>query len=319
VGGVTVSNATLHNQDEIEKKDVRAGDWVFVRRAGDVIPEVVAPIKELRKGSLPKFTMPAKCPVCGTKVERAEGEAVTRCPNLTCPAQVRGRLYHFASRGAMDIEGLGDKLIDQLVTAELVKTPADLYRLRLDDLVPLERMAEKSAQNVIDAIERSKHTTLPRFIYALGIRNVGETVAEVLAEHFDSIEDLMKAGEEELSEIHGVGEVIAREIRAWFSVAANRKVVERLLAAGVGFARAPRAKSSEFAGKSFVFTGTLTKFTREEAEAEVKKRGGKATSSVSKSTTYVVAGDKAGSKLDKAQKLGVAVIGEDEFLKMIGR
>jgi DNA ligase (NAD+) len=319
VGGVTVSNATLHNQDEIDKKDVRAGDWVFVRRAGDVIPEVVAPIKELRKGSLPKFTMPARCPVCGTKVEHPEGEAVTRCPNVTCPAQVRGRLYHFASRGAMDIEGLGDKLIDQLVTAGLVKTPPDFYRLRLDDLVPLERMAEKSAQNVIGAIERSKHTTLPRFIYALGIRNVGETVAEVLAEHFESIEAFMDASEEELSEIHGVGDVIAREIRSWVSAAANRRVVERLLVSGVTFARAARAKTGEFAGKTFVFTGVLTRFTREEAEAEVKKRGGKATSSVSKTTTYVVAGDKAGSKLEKARKLGVEVVDEDEFLKMIGR
>ena len=319
VGGVTVSNATLHNQDEIDKKDVRVGDWVFVRRAGDVIPEVVAPVVELRKGTLPKFTMPAKCPVCGTKVERPEGEAVTRCPNLTCPAQVHGRLIHFASRGAMDIEGLGVKLIEQLVGAGLVKTPADFYRLRVADLMPLERMAEKSAQNVIDAIERSKHTTLPRFVYALGIRNVGETVAELLAEHFDSVEALLGADEEELSAIHGVGDVIAREIRAWASVAANRGVVERLLEAGVTFARAPRAASQEFAGQTFVFTGVLTRFTREEAEAEVKRRGGKATSSVSKNTTYVVAGDKAGSKLDKAQKLGVTVLSEDEFLKMIGK
>jgi DNA ligase (NAD+) len=319
VGGVTVSNATLHNQDEVDKKDVRVGDWVFVRRAGDVIPEVVAPVKELRKGTLRKFTMPEKCPVCGTKVERPGGEAVTRCPNATCPAQVRGRLIHFASRGAMDIEGLGDKLIDQLVTAGLVKTLADFYKLTRDDLLPLERMAEKSAQNVIAAIERSKHTTLPRFMYALGIRNVGETVAEFLAEHFDSIEALLDADEDTLSGIHGVGEVIAREIRAWASVAANRRMVEKLLAAGITFAHAPRATSSEFAGQTFVFTGTLTRFTREDAEAEVKQRGGKATSTVSKSTTYVVAGDRAGSKLEKARKLGVTVIGEDEFLAMIGR
>lgn len=319
VGGVTVSNATLHNADEIDKKDVRAGDWVFVRRAGDVIPEVVAPIKELRKGSLPKFKMPEKCPVCGTQVERLEGEAVTRCPNSSCPVQVRGRLIHFASRGAMDIEGLGVKLIDQLVTAGVVETPADFYRFGIDDLLPLERMAEKSAQNVIDAIERSKHTTLPRLIYALGIRNVGETVAEVLAEHVDSVEALLDASEEELSNIHGVGDVIAREIRAWASVPANRRLVRDLLKAGIAFARAPRARSDEFAGMSFVFTGTLTKFTREEAEAEVKKRGGKAVSSVSKGTTYVVAGDKAGSKLEKAQKLEVDVIDEDAFLRMIGR
>ncbi len=319
VGGVTVSNATLHNADEIEKKDVRVGDWVFVRRAGDVIPEVVAPVKELRKGSLPKFKMPEKCPVCGTRVVRPEGEAVTRCPNFACPIQVRGRLIHFVSRGAIDIEGLGFKLVDQLVTAALVETPADFYKLTVDDLIPLERMAEKSAQNVIDAIERSKHTTLPRFIYALGIRNVGETVAEVLAEHFGSIEALMEASEEELSSIHGVGEVIAQEIRTWTSVAGNRKLVRDLVKAGITFARAPRATSTELAGKTFVFTGTLTKFTREEAEAEVKKRGGKAASSVSKNTSYVVAGENAGTKLEKAQKLGVEVIDEDAFLRMIRR
>ncbi len=318
VGGVTISNATLHNADEIERKDVRVGDWVFVRRAGDVIPEIVGPIKELRKGSLPKFKMPDKCPVCGTKAQRLEGEAVTRCPNFACPVQVRGRLIHFASRSAMDIEGLGFKLVDQLVTAELVETPSDIYKVTLDDLVNLERMAEKSGRNVIDAIERSKRTTLPRFVYALGIRNVGETVAEVLAEHFDSIDALMDASEEELANIHGVGPVIAREIRAWTSVPANRKLVRDLVKAGITFARAAQPSSNELAGKTFVFTGTLTKFSREEAEAEVKKHGGKAASSVSKATSYVVAGDKAGSKLEKAQRLGVEVIDEDAFLRMIG-
>jgi DNA ligase (NAD+) len=317
VGGVTISNATLHNADEIERKDVRVGDWVFVRRAGDVIPEVVAPIKELRKGSLPKFKMPDKCPVCGTKAERLEGEAVTRCPNFACPVQVRGRLIHFASRGTMDIEGFGFKLVDQVVSAGLVETPADIYRLTVEDLIPLERMAKKSAQNVVDAIERSKHTTLPRFIYALGIRNVGETVAEVLAEHFASMDDVMKASEEELSNIHGVGSVIAREIHAWTSVASNRKLVNELLKSGIEFKRGPSAVSNELAGKTFVFTGTLTKFTREDAESEVKKRGGKAASSVSKSTTFLVAGEKAGSKLEKAQKLGVEVIDEDAFLRLI--
>ncbi len=318
VGGVTVSNATLHNQDEIDKKDVRVGDWVWVRRAGDVIPEVVGPILDLREGSPRKFRIPEKCPVCGTAVVRPEGEAVTRCPNSTCPAQVMGKLIHFASRGAMDIEGLGEKLIEQLVDAGLVSTPADFYRLKVDDLVPLERMAEKSAQNVIDAIEHSKHTTLPRFIYALGIRNVGETVAEILAEHAGTIETLMDTGEDELAEIHGVGEVIAQEFRTWADARQNRKLVEQLRKAGIEFAAVEKA-SDEFAGKTFVFTGTLTKFTRDEAEAEVKKRGGKASGSVSKNTSYVVAGDKAGSKLEKAQKLGVDVISEDDFLKMIGR
>jgi DNA ligase (NAD+) len=257
--------------------------------------------------------------VCGTPVERIEGEAVTRCPNTTCPAQVRGRLIHFAARGAMDIEGLGEKLVDQLVTAELVHDPSDLYHLTVRQLADLERMAEKSAQNVIDAIEHSKQATMARFIYALGIRNVGETVAELLAENLGSVDELLDADTEKLGEIRGIGDVIAEEIHAWASVPANRKVLKRLLAAGITFARAPRAVSNEFEGKTFVFTGTLGKLTREEAEAEVKKRGGKPSGSVSKQTSYVVAGEKAGSKLEKAQKLGVPVIDEDEFLKMIGR
>jgi DNA ligase (NAD+) len=319
VGGVTVSNVTLHNEDEVRRKDVRVGDMVWVRRAGDVIPELVAPILEQRPKGTRKFKMPARCPVCGTPLERIEGEAVTRCPNITCPAQVRGRLIHFAARGAMDIEGLGEKLIDTLVTADLVHDPSDIYDLTVDKLVELERMGEKSAQNVINAIEGSKHTTLARFIHAMAIPGVGETVAELLANHFDSVEKLLDASDEELSEIHGIGDVLAGEIRSWASIKKNRDVVKRLLAAGITFKKAPRATSNEFDGKTFVFTGTLSKFSREEAEAEVKKRGGKAAGSVSKQTSYVVAGEKAGSKLEKAQKLGVAVIDEDAFLKMIGR
>ena len=319
VGGVTVSNVTLHNEDEVLRKDVRVGDMVWVRRAGDVIPELVAPILESRPEGTRKFKMPAKCPVCGTPVERIEGEAVTRCPNTTCPAQIRGRLIHFAARGAMDIEGLGEKLVDSLVTAELVSDPSDIYHLTVDKLVELERMGEKSAQNVVNAIEGSKHTTMARFIYALGILGVGETVAELLANNLESIDELLEADVDKLSQIRGIGTVIAEEIHAWASVAANKRVVKRLLAAGITFKKAPRATSKEFDGQTFVFTGTLTKFTREEAEAEVKKRGGKAAGSVSKQTSYVVAGEKAGSKLEKAQKLGVTVIDEDEFLKMIGR
>ena len=320
VGGVTVSNVTLHNEDEVLRKDVRVGDTVWVRRAGDVIPELVAPILELRKGNPPQFKMPAKCPVCGTPVERIEGEAVTRCPNTTCPAQIRGRLSHFASRGAMDIEGLGEKLVDALVTAGLVHDPSDIYHLTVTKLIELERMGEKSAQNVIDAIEGSKQTTLARFIYALAIPGVGETVAELLANHFDSIQQMMDASVDDLSEIRGIGPVLAEEIHAWAAVKKNRDVVMRLVNdAKINFKQAPRALSNEFDGKTFVFTGTLTKFSRDEAEAEVKKRGGKAAGSVSKATSYVVAGEKAGSKLDKAQKLGVAVIDEDEFLRMIGR
>jgi len=317
VGGVTVSNATLHNQDEIERKDIRVGDWVWVRRAGDVIPEVVAPVKELRKGPLRRFRMPEKCPVCGTPVTRAEGEAATRCPNATCPAQVKERIIHFASRGAMDIEGLGGKLVEQMVESGLIASPADIYRLREEDLVALERMAAKSAENLVQAIERSKRTTLPRFLYALGIRNVGETVAEVLAAHFGSVEELLEADEEALSGIAGVGPVIAHEIRAYTSRRDNRRLVGRLLEAGINYPAAPERKSAEFEGMTFVFTGTLTRLSRDEAEAEVKKRGGKAASAVSKKTTYVVAGEKAGSKLEKAVKLGVDVIDEEAFLRMI--
>jgi DNA ligase (NAD+) len=319
VGGVTVSNATLHNEDEIAKKGVLVGDWVFIRRAGDVIPEVVAPIPELRTGSEKPFKMPKKCPVCGTPVIREEGEAATRCPNTECPAQVKERIRHFASREAMDIEGLGEKLVGQLVDAGLVGDAADLYRLAADDLVPLERMAEKSAENVVSAIRRSKKTTLPRFVFALGIRNVGITVAEVLADHFPTVEALRDASEEEMSGVHGVGPVIAGEVARFFADRRNRRLVERLVAAGISFESAPSTVSDEFAGEVFVFTGALTRMTREEAEAEVKKRGGKTTDSVSSKTTCVVAGEKAGSKLEKARKLSVRVIGEDEFLEMIGR
>jgi DNA ligase (NAD+) len=317
VGGVTVSNATLHNQDEIDRKDVRVGDWVFVRRAGDVIPEVVAPIKELREKRLRRFKMPNECPVCGTPVERPEGEAVTRCPNVTCDAQVKERIRHFASRGAMDIEGLGDKLVVQLVDAGIIKSPADIYRLKQTDLESLERMAEKSAENLIAAIDKSKDNTMPRFLFGLGVRNVGETVAEVLAEHFGSVEALLDASEETLADIHGVGPVIAKEIVAYAANKDNRSMVEQLLDAGITFPAAPEKKGDQFAGMTFVFTGTLTRLTRDTAQAEVKKRGGKASSSVSKKTTYVVAGEKAGSKLDKATSLGVEVITEDQFVDMI--
>jgi DNA ligase (NAD+) len=318
VGGVTVSNATLHNQDEIDRKDVRVGDWVFVRRAGDVIPEVVAPIKELRKGRLRKFKMPGRCPVCGTPVVRPEGEAVTRCPNVECDAQVKERIRHFASRNAMDIEGLGDKLVVQLVDAKIVRSAADLYNLEVNDLESLERMAHKSAENLTRAIAGSRKTTLPRFIFSLGIRNVGETVAGILADHYRSVQALMNAGEEELAGIEGVGPVIAREVKAFFSNDNNRGMVERLLAAGISFPAAPEKKSADFEGMTFVFTGTLKRMTRDQAQAEVKKRGGKATSSVSKKTTFVVAGENAGSKLEKAVKLGVEVIDEETFVGMIG-
>lgn len=314
-----MSNATLHNQDEVDKKDVRVGDWVWVRRAGDVIPEVVAPITELRRGRLRKFKMPEACPECGTAVTRPEGEVVARCPNASCPAQVTGRILHFASRGAMDIEGLGAKLVVQLVDAGLVTNVADIYSLTLDSLVPLERMAEKSAENLLSAIERSKRTTLPRFIYALGIRGVGDTVAELVAASFESAEAVLAAPEEELAELGGVGPVIAREIRMWADDAGNRDMVSRLLRAGVVPESTGSGKSSDFEGMTFVFTGALQRLTRDDAQREVRRRGGKCSSSVSKKTSFVVAGERSGSKLEKAVRLGVGVIDEDEFLRMIGR
>ncbi len=319
VGGVTVSNATLHNEDEIAKKGVLIGDWVFIRRAGDVIPEVVAPIPELRTGGEKPFRMPKECPACGTPVVREEGEAATRCPNTECKAQVKERIRHYASREAMDIEGLGEKLVGQLVESGLVGDPAGLYRLTADDLVPLERMAEKSAENVISAIARSREAALARFIFALGIRNVGTTVAEVLAEHFPTVDALRAASEEEISGVRGVGPVIAGEVARFFADEGNRDLVDRLLGTGISFESAPPARSAELEGEIFVFTGVLTRLTREEAEAEVKKRGGRTSDSVSSKTTCVVAGEKAGSKLEKARKLGVRVIGEDEFLGLIGR
>ncbi len=319
VGGVTVSNATLHNEDEIKNKGILIGDWVFVRRAGDVIPEIVKPIPDSRTGDEKPFVMPKKCPVCGTKVVRPEGEAVTRCPNSDCGAQVKERIRHFASREAMDIEGIGAKLVAQLVDAGLTKDPADIYDLTVDALLPLERMARKSAENLIASIQRSKSTMMPRLIYALGIRNVGTTVARILSERYPTVDSLIEASEHDLAEIHGVGPVIAKEISAFFDDARNRKIVERLVAAGVTIELELRLERQDLVGEVFVFTGTLTEMTREEAQAEVKRRGANVASTVTSSTTVVVAGEKAGSKLARAAKLGIKVIDEREFLKMIGR
>jgi len=320
VGGVTVSNATLHNEDEIKNKGVLVGDWVFVRRAGDVIPEVVKPIADLRTGDERPFEMPKTCPVCGTDVVRPEGEAVTRCPNFACDAQVKERVRHFASREAMDIEGLGTKLVAQFVDEGVITSAADIYQLSIDQLVPLERMAQKSAENLIDAIEQSKETTLSRFVYALGIRNVGTTVAAILSDHYTTLEALINATVEDIAEIYGVGEVMAGEITAFFADANNRRMVDELVAAGITYKKAEaEPRSNELDGEIFVFTGSLLSITRSEAEAEVKKRGAKAVKSVSSKTTIVVAGEKSGTKLDKATKLGVTVIDEDAFLKMIGR
>ena len=320
VGGVTVTNATLHNEDEIRRKDVRIGDTVVVRRAGDVIPEVVRVLVEKRSGAEREFAMPTKCPVCGSHVERPEDEAATRCTGgLVCGAQRKQALLHFASRRAMDIEGLGEKMVDQLVEGNLVRTPADLYKLGVAALAALERMAEKSAANLHAGIEKSKQTTLARFIYALGIRHVGETTAKDLAQHFGSLDALLAADEAALLEVRDVGPVLAASIRQFFLEEHNRQVIDELRAAGVTWPETGQvAKSAgRLTGMTFVLTGTLPVLSRDSAKDLIEQHGGKVTGSVSKKTTYVVAGIEAGSKLDKAVELGVPVIDEAQLLAMV--
>ena len=319
VGGVTVTNATLHNEDELRRKDVRLGDTVVVRRAGDVIPEVVSVVLEKRLSDAPEFSMPADCPVCGSKVTKSPDEAVARCSGgLFCPAQRKQALLHFASRRAMDVEGLGDKLVDQLVDAEMVSTPADLYRLESSSLARLERMAEKSAANLLAALDKSRRTTLQRFIFALGIRNVGEATARDLAAHFGSLDRVMAADIEALESVPDVGPIVAKSIRQFFDEPHNRHVIEGLRATGVaweeGEGRPSRAREK---AKTFVLTGTLSTMTRDDARAMIELKGHKVAGSVSKKTDYVVAGADAGSKLAKAQELGVAILDENEFIKLI--
>ncbi|WIM06047.1 MAG: NAD-dependent DNA ligase LigA [Candidatus Nitricoxidivorans perseverans] len=320
VGGVTVTNATLHNEDEVRRKDVRVGDTVIVRRAGDVIPEVVAIVSEQRPIMAPEFMMPKACPVCGSAVERPEDEAIARCTGgLFCPAQRKQALLHFASRRAMDIEGLGEKLVDQLVDNGLVETPADIYGLGMSAVANLERMAEKSAANLLDAIEKSKDTTLARFIYALGIRNVGEATAKDLARHFGGLSALMAADEAALRQVPDVGPVVAASIARFFAEPHNAAVIGALVAAGVRWeegASAPMV-SSAIVGKTFVLTGTLPTLTRDEAKELIEAKGGKVAGSVSKKTDFVVAGSEAGSKLDRARELGVAVIDEMQLRELL--
>ena len=319
VGGTTIVNATLHNEDEVRRKDIWKGDVVVVRRAGDVIPEVA---RVHKKGPRKEaFRLPSKCPVCGSAVEKVEEGAIARCTGgLFCPAQRKQALLHFASRRAMDIEGLGDKLVDQLVDAGIVSTPADLYKLGIVKLAQLERMAEKSAANVVAAIAKSKDTTLGRFVYALGIRNVGEVTAKDLARHFGGIDALMDAGLDELQQAPDVGPVVAESIAGFFREKHNREVIRQLQAAGVHWkegepARAPG--TGPFAGKIVVLTGTLAAMTRDEAKDRIESLGGKVSGAVSKKTDFVVAGTEAGSKLDKARELGVAVLDEKQFLEMV--
>jgi DNA ligase (NAD+) len=318
VGGVTVTNATLHNESELRRKDVRIGDTVVVRRAGDVIPEVVSVRTEARPASATVFEFPAHCPVCGSAVVKNEDEAVHRCTGgLYCAAQRKQALLHFASRRAMNIEGLGERLVDQLVDKELVHTPADLYALTREQFAGLERMAEKSAANLVAELERSRDTTLDRLIYALGIRNVGETTARDLARHFGDLDPLSRASAEELAQAPDVGPVVARSIRQFFDEAHNRQVVKALQDAGVRWPKAAPAPRPSGASKSFVLTGTLAGMTREEARSAIEARGHKVVGSVSKKTDFVVAGEDAGSKLDKARSLGVRVLDEKQFTELL--
>jgi len=317
IGGTTVRNATLHNMDEIERLGVKIGDWVQVDRGGDVIPKVAKVIddKDHPRGR-ESIEVPEKCPVCGTKVVRTEGEVDYRCVNANCPAKLRETILHFATRGVMNIDGMGDALVTQLTDRGLVKNVADIYKLTKKDLLSLERMGDKSAQNILDEIENSKKLPLERVIYGLGIRMVGERTAQFLAEHFGSMEALEGAGVEELQDVNEVGPRIAESIVEFFSIAANRKLVERLREAGLTLTGKKKQRGTKLAGKTFVLTGTLAHFTRDEAKKMIEDAGGKVTGSVSKKTDYVVAGADAGSKLEKAEELGVAVIDEREMEKL---
>jgi DNA ligase (NAD+) len=318
IGGTTVRNATLHNMDEIERLGVKIGDWVQVERGGDVIPKVAKVIEDKDHPRGHKiFHMPEKCPECGTKVVRTEGEVDYRCVNANCPAKLRETILHFASRGIMNIDGMGDALVGQLTERGLVKNVADIYKLTKDDLLSLERMGDKSAQNILDEVEASKKLALERVIYGLGIRMVGERTAQFLAEHFGSMEALENAGVEELQNVNEVGPRIAESIVEFFSIAANRKLVERLREAGLTLTGQKKQRGTKLAGKTFVLTGTLAHFTRDEAKKMIEDAGGKVTGSVSKKTDYVVAGADAGSKLDKAKELGVQVIDEKEMESIV--
>lgn len=318
VGGVIVSRATLHNQDELSRKDVRIGDTVIVRRAGDVIPEVVGVIPEKRPAGTHPWHMPNRCPVCDSEVVRLANEAAHRCiGGLYCPAQRVGEILHFASRHAMDINGLGDKLVRQLVDTGLVRTVKDLYHLKKEELSGLDRMGEKSALNLVNAIQKSKSTTLPRFLYALGISQVGEVTAKQLARHFHDLAPVMQASEEELMKIQDVGPVVAKSIHHFFRQPHNREVIEGLVEAGVHWPRETAVAARGLSGKTFVLTGTLEGMTREEAKARIEALGGKVSGSVSRNTDYVVAGADPGSKLRKARELAVATLDEQAFLRLL--
>jgi DNA ligase (NAD+) len=320
VGGVTVTNATLHNEDEMIRKDVHIGDIVSVRRAGDVIPEIVRVLIDKRPKAIKQFKMPTICPECSSVLTRIDGEAVIRCSGgLICPAQQKQSIIHFASRKAMDIEGLGDKSIEQLVTVGLIHKLSDIYKLELEQLINLDRMAEKSAQNLLNAIEKSKNTTLPRFIYALGIRNVGESTAKDLASFYGDLDEIMKQTEDSLQIVPDIGPIVAKSISDFFKQNKNRELIQSLRKLGIIWPKHDIKKSISgvFAAKTFVLTGTLPSMSREEAKSIIEMNGGKVAGSVSKKTDYVVAGLDAGSKLTTAQKLGIKVISQDELLKLM--
>lgn len=320
LSGTTITRSTLHNEDEIKRKDIRIGDWVLIERSGDVIPKVVAVMKERRTGKEKKFPFPSRCPVCGSSTFRAEDEAISRCTNPSCPAKLRESILHFASRRAMNIEGLGDALVDQLLEKKLVRAVPDIYALRFDDLVSLERMGPKSSRNLLEEIEGSKRRDLAALIFALGIRHVGEKLAQTLASNFKTLDALVKATEEELTQVEDIGPTVAESIHFFFRQPENNALIQKLKEAGLNFRiREERRGGRPLEGKTFVLTGTLRSFSRDEAQAVIESFGGKVSSSVSSKTDYLVVGEAPGSKLDKAAKLGVSALSEEAFLKLIGK
>ena len=317
LAGTTVTNATLHNQDFISEKDIRIGDTVLVRKAGEIIPEVLSVVEDKRPEGTQPWFLPKTCPVCGAPVERDEDGAHTRCTGAECPAQLLRNLAHFASRDAMDIEGLGIAVVENLVNAQLVKTPGDLYFLKEEDVAQLERMGKRSAKKLLAALEKSKEQDLSRLIYAFGIRQVGQKAGKILAARFQTLENLQNATLEELTAVDDIGEITARNILDWMASPQSRHLIDRLREAGVNMTAAEQGSDRRFEGMTFVLTGTLEKFTRDEASEMIEARGGKSSGSVSKKTTYVVAGEAAGSKLRKAQELGIPVLTEEEFLALL--
>jgi len=317
LGGITVTRATLHNEDEVRRKDIRIGDTVLIERAGDVIPEVVKVIVEKRDGSERSFVMPTTCPVCGSKIVREDDEAVARCIGSSCSAQLKQRIRHFVSRGAMDVEGFGESIISQMVDAGLIKSISDIYSLDKAALMALERVGDRSAENLLSEIAASKGRGFERLLYGIGIRHVGGTVAESLAARFKTMDELMVATKEEMLKVEGIGEIIADSVTDFFSEPSNRELIEGLIAKGLSTVVIARSGGA-LQGKTFVFTGVLKKYARSEAAQKVEALGGKVGSNLTKKTDYLVVGEDPGSKLNEAEKLGVKVIGEEDFLELVG-